>query len=124
VALLAASDLVQERDIADALLGSTAIQLNRLTGESRAVRQSDGVWNGPTGPQNTRLSAVVTVERLDWSTLATAEPAVWLNPWAAHPLTTVLPWRTHQINQDCTLTTTPASVTSAALFEFPEGRPL
>jgi hypothetical protein len=123
VALLCAGDFVEDRDIADALLGSTAIRVNPLTHAADAARQPDGFWHGPRGPQNTRVSAVLTVPQLNWSSAAVVEPTLWLNPWAAHPLPVTLPWRTHQIAPDGHFTTIEATVTAAELLDLPERWP-
>jgi hypothetical protein len=120
VALLCAGDFADDKDIADALLGTTAIQFNPSTLATRTVRQPDGFWHGPNGPQNTSVSAAVTVPQLSsWSIIA-VEPTVWLNPWAARPLTAALPWRTHHIAKDGHINTSEATRTPADLFELPQ----
>ncbi len=91
VALLCAGDFADDKDIADALLGATAIQYNPTTLETRTVRQPDGFWHGPSGPQNTSVSAVVTIPQLSSWSITAVEPTVWLNPWAARSFTAALP---------------------------------
>jgi hypothetical protein len=120
VALLCAGDFADDKDIADALLGTTAIQYNPSTNETRTVRQPDGFWHGPNGPQNTSVSAVVTVPQLSSWSITAVEPTVWLNPWAVRPLTVALPWRTHNIATDGHIDTSEASRTPADLFELPQ----
>jgi hypothetical protein len=122
VAVLCAGDFVDDRDILDALLGSTAVQFNRRTGESGFVREPDGFWHGPKGPQNTAVSAVLTVPRLSWWAITTAEPTVWVNPWANQSLCS-LPWRTQQIKRDGNVETTKVARTPAKLLTLPDGWP-
>jgi hypothetical protein len=123
VALLCAGDFADDKDIADALLGTTAIQFDPSTLATRAVRQLDGFWHGPNGPQNTSVSTVVTIPQLSWSSITAVEPTVWLNPWAARPLAAALPWRTHDIVQNGHITTREATRSPADLFELPERWP-
>ena len=123
VALLCAGDFADDKDIADALLGTTAIQYNPSTLATRTVRQPDGFWHGPNGPQNTSVSAVVTVPQLSSWSITAVEPTVWLNPWAARPLTAALPWRTHNIATDGHINTSEATRTPADLFELPQRWP-
>ncbi len=119
VALLCAGDFAEDKDIVDALLGTTAIQFDRSTLKIRGVRQPDGFWHGPNGPQNTTVSAVVTIPQLSWSSIAAVVPTVWLNPWAARPLTAALPWRTHEIAKNGRISTREATLAPVDLFELP-----
>jgi hypothetical protein len=123
IALLCAGDFADDRDIADALLGSAAVQYNLTTRKTISIRQADGFWHGPRGPQNTSVSAVVTVPQLSSSAITVVEPTVWLNPWAARPLVAELPWRTQEIAPDGRITTHDATRTPAELFELPERWP-
>ena len=79
VALLCAGDFADDKDIADALLGTTAIQYNPSTLATRTVRQPDGFWHGPNGPQNTSVSAVVTVPQLCGVARPARNPPLKLN---------------------------------------------
>ena len=87
--LVAASlcEMADERDFANALLGKEAFMVS-VAGDSPPApfRQPDGLWWGPKGPQNTRVSAVLLVAELfPWS-VAARQPIVYHNPWAEHPL--------------------------------------
>jgi hypothetical protein len=124
VALLCAGDFVEDRDIADALLGTTALRFNPYTHETGTVRQLDGFWHGPKGPQNTRVSALITIAQLNWGSAAVVGPTVWLNPWAARPLRASLPWRTYDISSDGHFTETEATVQAHELLDLPETWPL
>ncbi|HZV75128.1 MAG TPA: hypothetical protein VFF79_15545 [Conexibacter sp.] len=123
VGLLCAGDFVEDRDIADALLGSITLRYSPATQEMETVRAPDGFWYGVGGPKNRRVSAVITIPQLSWHALAAAEPTVWVQPWAARPLSVDLPWRTHSINADGRITTTEARCPSAELFALPTGWP-
>lgn len=123
VALLCAGDLVEDHDIADALLGTTAVRYYPGTQRTEIVRQLEGFWHARKGPQNTRVSAVMTVPRLNWSSIIITEPTIWLNPWSAHPLKAPLPWRTHTITTDGHFTTTEATRSAANVLALPASWP-
>jgi hypothetical protein len=118
IAVLCAGDFADDKDIADALFGSVSLRFDIRTGRATPVREPDALWIGPKGPQNTRVSAVLTIPQLSWSAIAAVEPTVWLNPWAARPLTAELPWRTKAIAPDGSMGTREPRVTPAALFEI------
>ncbi len=46
----------------------------------------DGVWYGPEGPRNRRISAIWVTVNLDHWRIAQIPPLVWCNPWAEKPL--------------------------------------
>ena len=121
IALLCAGDFVEDHDIADALLGTTAIRYSPDTRNVETVRQPDGFWHGSDGPQNSRVSAVITLPQLHWHTITTTEPTIWIQPWAAHPLKARLPWRTQHIANDGRIKTTQATRSQSELFELPAG---
>jgi hypothetical protein len=118
VAVLCAGDFADDRDVADALLGSTAIRYHPMTGGVHAVREPDGFWHGPKGAQNRGVSAVITAAQLSASAITTTEPTVWLNPWASRALATSLPWRTHRISEDGDIETIDPTRTAAQLFHL------
>ncbi|HET6448809.1 MAG TPA: hypothetical protein VFG31_06830, partial [Conexibacter sp.] len=80
LAVLALGDHVRECDVECALLG---------VGD-----RDHAVWQGPSGPCNTRLSGVLVARGLrstdPWRRVA---PTLWENPWALRPLALALPWR-------------------------------
>lgn len=76
--------------IADGLLGQESLTFVRgpegCVVRSYAERIGNGAWYGPSGPQNTRVSAaLVVVELFPW-TIAKVIPMLWHNPWARLPL--------------------------------------
>lgn len=124
VALLCAGDFADDKDIADALFGSTMLVIDPATGDARSMRNMDeAFWLGPNGPMNKGVSAVVTIPQLASSAIATVEPTVWLNPWATRPLTMDLPWRTLSIGDDGMILIREATRSAAELFELPERWP-
>lgn len=68
-------------DAQEALLGSEGVQVLSPY-ETRRVRQPDGAFCGPGGPQNTRVSAVL-VGYMSTSTLASSHLELHHHPWAA-----------------------------------------
>jgi len=79
-----------ETDIANGLLGQENVSLT-LDADGRVValdpgRNPNGVWYGPGGPQNTRVSgALVAAGLLPW-TIMKVTPVLWHNPWAQNSL--------------------------------------
>ncbi len=123
IALLCAGDFVEDHDIADALLGSTAVRYSPRTGSLEPVREPNGFWHGANGPQNSRVSAVITVPQLSWSAITAVEPTVWIQPWAAHPLAASLPWRTQHIAADGRIETTEALRSPIDFLALPDRWP-
>lgn len=75
--------------IANALYGEEIIiETRTINGAKkfRPGRELNGVWWGPIGPRNTRVSAVLIFKQLfPWS-IAQNTPVLWHNPWAKIPL--------------------------------------
>ena len=97
VGLLCAGDFADDCDIAAALLGKTLLRFHVASGHAEPVREPDGFWWGPKGPQNTRVSGVLTVPQLNCGSITSVEPTLWLSPWAQRPFTISMPWRTQRI---------------------------
>jgi len=55
------------------------------------VRNCDGAWRGPKGPTHTRVSAVLSTERLTPWDVGQRQMRLIHNPWATRPLSN-LPW--------------------------------
>jgi len=97
VASLCAGALVDDEDIAQALLGPIR---HRLGGGGHYV--GGGLWLGEDDqPRNRDTSAVLTAINLNPAGVAQVEPTLWTNPWARNPLpSNLLPWRRMEIAPD------------------------
>jgi hypothetical protein len=92
VAVNAMSDYADEVDAVDALFGplATIVQPTEAGHEYEFARLPDGVWNsvwkGPSEPTNTRVSAVLSTERLTPWSVGQRKARLIVNPWAQRPL--------------------------------------
>jgi hypothetical protein len=77
---------INELEIVDALFGEERITLDMRTRETSSERLPDGLWVGPDGPRNQRVSAILVTRNLDPWSIAGKDPVLWHNPWARHPL--------------------------------------
>jgi hypothetical protein len=123
VALLCAGTFVDDGDINKVLMGSTAYYRDEESRTLRPERQRDGVWMAPSGPINTRLSAVLTFRRLTATAICAVQPTLWLNPWATHPLTDLGPWRRMEFLETGAHLEHPATATVAEILSLPERWP-
>jgi hypothetical protein len=86
-AVLSNSSFMERIDIEQALFGREAVQVPvDDTVEPRLVRQRNGFWVRRDGPQNQRVSAVLSAIGLHPWNAPSVVPQIWLNPWANHPL--------------------------------------
>jgi hypothetical protein len=88
IAVNVLSDHVDETDMIEALFGDEHLVYTNqmsLSQEPQLQRAANGAWNGPAGPQNTRVSGVLIFERLSQSNVPWLTPCLYLNPWAANP---------------------------------------
>ncbi|MCF3946954.1 hypothetical protein [Acidiphilium iwatense] len=69
----------------DALFGTEAVIVTE-NGDHRLVRNCDGAWRGSKGPIHTRVSAVLSAERLTPWDVGQRQMRLIHNPWAARPL--------------------------------------
>jgi hypothetical protein len=89
VALNALGMFAYPHHAVDALFGSPRVAVSELPDgrvERHEERAGDGVWRGPKGAQNTRLSAVISTEGVDPWNLGSRRGRLIRNPWAAKPL--------------------------------------
>ena len=92
VAVNAMSDFANEEDAVDALFGplATIVQRTGEGDEHEFARLPDSVWNsewkGPGEPTNTRVSAVLSTERLTPWSVGQQRARLIINPWAQKPL--------------------------------------
>lgn len=81
-----ALDIFANADAAvDALFGTDRVVLSE-TGEAQWARNRDGAWMGARGPVNTRVSAVLSTERLSPWDVGQRRMRLIHNPWASRPL--------------------------------------
>ncbi len=124
VAVNAIADYADAESAIDALFGTPAVFVRRTPNgiDSRQGRDTNGVWRGPGGPINTRVSAVISTERLTPWSLGQRRARLILNPCACHPLADA-PFGIDIVEvQDERLHTTPGS-SFEELFGLPEGWP-
>jgi hypothetical protein len=91
VALNALSTHHNELAVIDALLGTPYVEISKgPNGEEivKDLRRPDGIWYGPPDgrPQNTRMSGVLALMRIDPWNFASKTGLLIPNPWAAKPL--------------------------------------
>jgi hypothetical protein len=95
IAVNALETYAREESAIDALFGSPAVAVTMMSDGSyhdRHIRQPDGVLRGKSGPECTRVSAVLSVDRLSPWTIGQAKARLIINPWAQRSLNpSVLP---------------------------------
>ena len=72
-------------DMMQALYGTEAFTFGPGLAEPVMSRKPDGAWFGPSGPQNTRVSAVIFCSLFPFG-LPKCDLMLLPNPWAAHPI--------------------------------------
>jgi hypothetical protein len=80
-------------DVVDALFGTEAEIFQETENGIAHVgsrRQPDGAWMGPTGPTNTRNSAVLLIKGAHPWNVPQVQQRLYLNPYAQRPLGAVL----------------------------------
>jgi len=71
-------------DEMQALFGTEEFVFADLKKPPQCRRKPDGVWFGPKGPRNKRISGVLIVKVVPWN-LPKADLCLYLNPWASYP---------------------------------------
>ena len=69
-----------------ALFGTMGMRANLDTGDRWSFRIPDGIFWGPRGPKNTRVSGVILVAGLSAATVSSLKLVYMNNPWAEYPL--------------------------------------
>jgi len=85
VAVNALDEFARAESAVDALFGDDGVAVGE-DGWRRDVRARNGVWYGEGGPIFTRLSAVISTERLTFWDLGQRKARLIVNPWADPPL--------------------------------------
>ena len=125
VAVNALGNFIDDIDIAEALFGKEEFLIyGDLDSEPQATmrRKPDGAWNGPKGPRNTRVSAVLIVTSLGPWNVVSREPVLYHNPWAQHPCVGRITKLAQQAPEDGRLVFR-KGVASQDLFELPDSWP-
>lgn len=124
VAVNALSTYAREDDAVDALFGTEVVSARQTAEgfEDRIGRDTDGVWYGPRGPVNTRVSGVLSTERLGPWSLGQRRARLFVNPWARRPLAaSPLAIDVREVRDERLHRTAGSSI--AELLELPEGWP-
>ena len=91
VAVNSLEEFARAGDAIDAMFGTLSVIVPDA-GPVRPVRNRDGAWHGPTGPTNTRVSGILSTERLSPWDLGQRSLRLILNPWARRPLPPDIPF--------------------------------
>lgn len=67
-------------DISGALFGSAQLTM-KSDGSTRDTRAANGIWHGPGGVRNTKVSGVLILPDIEPWTISKRDPVLWLNPW-------------------------------------------
>lgn len=112
---------VDEDDILDALFGTHQVSFSPEHAEPVSTRKRDGALMGPTGPRNTRVSAVIMANLYPWG-LHAGRFELYHNPWASRPIAGGLPpiRQAHLTDRNLQWT---AGLPLLELFGLPEGWP-
>jgi hypothetical protein len=127
VAVATDSTAIDDFDVINALFGHEQV-VWRPTADRQddfmTTRAPDGVWLGPQGVQNRRVSAVLTAKILrPWCVLSIV-PTLWHHPKADHPLAiSGLPWRAAAVDTSGGIEYSPPSVDLATFFSLPADWP-
>jgi hypothetical protein len=96
IAVLCQRDLVDERDVEQALFGPEVVSIpvgpDGPAGDARLQRDPQGFWQRGERKQATRVSAVLSTIHLHAWSAHMVPLRLWHNPWAARPLSVELPW--------------------------------
>jgi hypothetical protein len=85
VAINIMTDFCSQYDVMNGLFGHETVIFGP-DGTRPGGRLHDGAWDGPKGPQNTTLSAVMVYRDLKLSNITYAAPWFVHNPWASRQL--------------------------------------
>lgn len=113
-----------EYAMSGALFGRQAVRWDPQTLIATEGRLADGLWQGPRGPRNTTVSAVLAVGNIRPYHFTNREPVLWHNPWATVPMADVLPWESLSVDLHTgELLRRPARQRAHEVLGVPEGWP-
>jgi hypothetical protein len=126
IAILCLSAFMERLDIEQALFGHEAVAFGGET-SSRLIRQRNGFWVREDGPQNRRVSAVLTSLCVQPWSVTRIEPELWLNPWADHGFDSDLPFTALSSEDSGEITSAERDPDMGAIFDlasdWPPGKP-
>lgn len=73
---------LEDTDIFDVLFGQEQFSFCLETNDILPSRKPNGLWVGPRGPRNRRVSAILIVSSLKPWTIGVNTPVLWHNPWS------------------------------------------
>jgi hypothetical protein len=127
VAVASEGTFVSDFPILNALFGHEQVTLTPNadgTPNFTSTRAPDGVWLGPRGVQNRRISAVLTAQLLRPWCVTTVVPTLWHHPAAEHPLVVeFLPWRKAVVDASGGLVFREPALGLNAFFDLPTDWP-
>jgi hypothetical protein len=127
VAVASEGTFVSDFPILNALFGHEQVILTPNadgTPNFTSTRAPDGVWLGPRGVQNRRISAVLTAQLLRPWCVTTVVPTLWHHPAAEHPLVVeFLPWRKAVVDASGGLVFREPALGLNAFFDLPTDWP-
>ena len=86
IAVGANNPYLRTRNLHSALFGTEQLSLESKLGPPSISRARDGVFSGPRGPQNTRVSGLIVIKRVDAWNVGSRKPIYIENPWAKYPI--------------------------------------
>jgi hypothetical protein len=118
------SAFMEPLDIEQALFGKEAFQIPAdHEEEARLVRQKNGFWVAGDGPQNQRVSAVLTGVALHPHNIGNVAPILWRNPWAHHPVEEQWPFSESTANEQGQVLHQDRSPNMTDIFDLPADWP-
>jgi hypothetical protein len=122
IAILCLSAFMERLDIEQALFGHEAVILEAEQ-SGTLVRQRNGFWIRETGPQNARVSAVLTSLCVQPWSVAKVAPELWLNPWANYRFDFDLPFTASSSSDLGQITVAEENPDMWSIFDLPQGWP-
>jgi hypothetical protein len=125
IAVLIEDRFIHSEAVVAALYGTVSYRFDPSPDtrfDPQPFRRLDGPWMSPTGPTNTRISAVMTAMNLAPPLVTRIAPQVWHNPWASRPLVDRMAWQTTEV-QDCILMDVEAELAPHELLVLPSDWP-
>jgi hypothetical protein len=126
IAILCLSAFMERLDIEQALFGHEAVAFGGES-SSRLIRQRNGFWVREDGPQNRRVSAVLTSLCVQPWSVTKVKPELWLNPWADHGFDSDLPFTALSSEDSGQITSAERDPDMGAIFDlasdWPPGKP-